>query len=68
MPKEWKAGIVSTGEYIFKQPESSGWECTLMDGLVLRPPKGKAPNRFWRLMQRLFFGFRWEHRPLRRGL
>jgi hypothetical protein len=60
MSKEWEAVIVSADEYKFKRPEPSGWKCTLVDGLVLLPQKGKVPNRFWRLMQRLFFGFRWE--------
>lgn len=52
--------------FIIDQPERSEWLCHLfgcVDDFTWRPNKGKEPNWFWRWMQFLFFGNRWEKRP-----
>lgn len=45
---------------IAESPKPSGWQCEIAPGFVLHPAKGKVPNRFWRFMQRLVLGFKWE--------
>ena len=44
--------------------EYSDWQCHLLgskgDGISWRPLKGQEPNAFWRWMQYLAFGNRWE--------
>ena len=45
-------------------PEYSNWQVTLTAGTTLRPLKGKEPNWFWRKMQYLAFGFKWEKIPI----
>jgi len=51
---------------ILEQVELSDWQCQLFgmgsNGITLIPPKGKVPNWFWRWMQFLCFGNRWERR------
>jgi hypothetical protein len=44
---------------VLTPPEPSEWQMRC-SGVVYRPSKGKEPNGFHRLMQRLAFGFRWE--------
>jgi hypothetical protein len=39
--------------------ERSKWKCHLTGDTVYHPMKGKEPNRFHRLMQRIVFGFKW---------
>jgi hypothetical protein len=46
--------------YTLNIPEYSDWQVTLTAGATLRPLKGKEPNWFWRKMQYLAFGFKWE--------
>lgn len=41
-------------------PKPSGWRVHLVNGVEWHPDEGQVPNAFWRLMQRLMFGFRWE--------
>lgn len=42
-------------------PEPSEYKCHLCgNALVWTPEKGQEPNWFWRWMQYLFFGFRWN--------
>lgn len=47
-----------------KTPELSEWKCYLFGGdqtgIVWRPLKGQEPNWFWRWMQFVCFGNRWE--------
>ena len=46
-----------------KLPEYSEWVCAIFggnDGIYFRPTKGKHPNAFWRFMQYVCFGHRWE--------
>lgn len=48
-----------------KLPKRSPWRCYLFggsprDGIVWHPAEGAEPNRFWRWMQFLCFGNRWE--------
>ena len=46
-----------------KTPELSEWYCELFGcrpTIVIRPEKGKEPNRFWMLMQYICFGNRWK--------
>ena len=48
-----------------KVPPPGDWQCFLFGvtggtRLVLRPTKGGEPNRFWRWMQFICFGNRWE--------
>jgi len=47
-----------------KLPEYSEWECKLFGmkdhGYLWNPLKGEVPNRFWRMMQFLIIGNRWE--------
>jgi len=54
--------IELTEEY--KWPEYSEWQCQLfgsgINGIVFRPHKGHHPNWFWRKMQYLCFGNKWE--------
>jgi hypothetical protein len=44
----------------FKLPEYSDWKCEIWPGTMLIVMKGKEPNWFWRKMQYLMLGFRWE--------
>ena len=41
----------------------SEWRCELFglgkEGIVWNPAEGNVPNRFWRVMQYLFFGNKW---------
>jgi hypothetical protein len=46
--------------YKLRIHEYSAWSCEIWPGTVLRPLKGKEPNRFWRKMQYLILGFRWK--------
>ena len=49
--------------YSVNWPEQSDWECELFGtgrSLVLRPNKDKVPNWFWRQMQYICFGNKWE--------
>ncbi|GAG85679.1 unnamed protein product [marine sediment metagenome] len=52
-------------------PELSDWHCELFGsgpyGMIFCPPKGKEPNRFWRLMQYLCFGNKWKKDEKSRG-
>lgn len=45
-----------------KLPEYSEWTCQLFGGggWNWTPLKGNEPNWFWRWMQYLFFGNKWE--------
>lgn len=39
------------------------WECELFGTgrqIILTPLKGKVPNLFWRKMQYIFFGNKWN--------
>jgi hypothetical protein len=36
------------------------WRCHLVPGVVYHLAEGRQPNAFHRLMQRLWFGVRWE--------
>lgn len=52
-----------TGEnYIFTALKSSNWTCHLFgsESLTFTPNEGEVPNWFWRKMQYLAFGNRWE--------
>lgn len=42
------------------EPELSEWRCFITNNTCITPHKGKEPNWFHRLMQRLILGFRWE--------
>lgn len=51
--------------WTIKQPELSNWHCHLFGsedngGITWTPVKGHEPNWFWRWMQFLCFGNRWE--------
>jgi hypothetical protein len=48
--------------YTIKQPEPSEWQCHLLGDVIFHPTKGNEPNWFWRWMQYLAFGFRWERK------
>ena len=45
-------------------PKPSGWRCKLFgsdaSGITWCPNEGEVPNAFWRVMQFLAFGNRWE--------
>ena len=46
--------------------EQSGWEMELFGmgrTVVVTPAKGDLPNRFWRLMQYIWFGNKWIKLP-----
>lgn len=45
----------------FERP-ASDWQCRMfgMEYYILRPYKGDEPNWFWRTMQYLAFGNKWE--------
>lgn len=63
---------MSNSDVRFKVPEPSGWVCYLFGstsehGIVYRPAKGNVPNFFWRWMQYLCFGNRWEREVQRHG-
>jgi hypothetical protein len=47
---------------VFPNPDYSEWQCKVFggDGIVWTPLKGKHPNWFWRKMQYLCFGNKWE--------
>lgn len=50
---------------VIEPPELSEWQCFMWgstndNGLIWRPKKGDHPNWFWRRMQFLCFGNRWE--------
>lgn len=44
------------------QPKLSNWQCHLFGTkeYVYQPSKGNVPNWFWRKMQYLILGNRWE--------
>ncbi len=47
---------------VVELPERSEWYCQLFgmgEGLVFHPGENAIPNRFWRVMQYLFFGNKW---------
>ena len=49
-------------ELRFQILEPSEWRCQLFgmgEGLVFHPGEDAVPNRFWRVMQYLFFGSLW---------
>jgi hypothetical protein len=48
--------------YAIKTPEPSEWQCHLLGDVIFHPTKGNEPNWFWRKMQYLAFGFRWERK------
>ena len=54
------------GIHILRQPEPSEWKCYLFgnsadnQGIIWVPNKGCEPNWFWRKMQYLVLGNKWE--------
>ena len=46
------AGVVKNPEYV--------WKCGTAPNWFWMREKGQQPNAFHRLMQRIFFGFKWE--------
>lgn len=64
-PKEEFFTRMTDGGYVsIRMPKQSDWQCHLfgMEGYKLIPQEGDVPNRFWRWMQYLAFGNRWEKR------
>jgi hypothetical protein len=51
--------VSSTCSGVMFHPKHSGWkaECA---GVTYIPQYGQVPNRFWRMMQHLAFGFKWS--------
>jgi len=54
------------GMHILHTPEKSEWKCYLFgntstnQGMIWIPNKGMEPNWFWRQMQYLILGNKWE--------
>lgn len=46
------------GAYRLQIPNRSDWEIELFPGITVVPKK--VPNRFWRYMHYLMFGFVWR--------
>ncbi len=61
---DWRSGETVSEPFTIKKTEASDWRCQLFGtgngGMVLIPAKGKEPNWFWRKMQYLILGNRWE--------
>lgn len=57
-----KVNIPNDPNQRIKIPELSEWRVYFLEGLFYIPVKGTEPNRFYRLMHRLFLGFKWERR------
>ncbi len=56
------------GDVTFVVPERSGWVCHMFGshsgaGMHWYPSKEDLPNAFWRWMQFICFGNRWEREP-----
>lgn len=53
-------------DFSILKPKQSGWVCYLFGGnkhtvgIVWYPEEGNVPNWFWRNMQYLCFGNKWE--------
>ena len=58
--------VISEGytDFAFKEPVRSDWRCQLFgsgtEGITYHPAEGDVPNWFWRKMQYLCFGHKWE--------
>jgi hypothetical protein len=57
--------ICSVKDCTIDIPERSDWQCYCFgssdtDGIVWTPEKDKEPSWFWRKMQYLCFGNKWE--------
>ncbi len=58
---EWAAKTVEGYAIPIKVPEYSNWQATIAGNMIVwRPEKGREPNAFHRLMQRLILGIKWE--------
>ena len=62
MSKDFEVSTEEVQFRVVQLPDYSDWRCQLFgmgEALVLRPEEGNVPNRFWRVMQYLFFGNKW---------
>ncbi len=65
IPFPESAATMAEGMWFVHAPEYSDWRCYMFgsdkgNGICWRPIKGKEPNAFWRWMQFICFGNRWE--------
>ena len=54
-----KEDYVSSGFHLIDTPKHE-WKLTIGDGFNMLFYEGQQPNRFYRWMQKIFLGLKWE--------
>lgn len=59
-----KNPLLIESSVFFSEPEYSDWKCSFGGNLTYCPLKKDTPNWFHRRMGEIFFGFKWEKKPI----